>query len=84
MLDLGDVAATAEVLVNGKLAGRLVAPPWRVDVTALVHAGQNDVVIRVANTLANHYSVGIPTAYAFPAQTRSGLIGPVRLLQEGG
>jgi hypothetical protein len=81
-LDLGDVAATAEVLVNGKPAGILIAPPWRLEVTGLMQPGKNEVVIRVANTLANHYSVGIPTPYAFPAQTRSGLIGPVRLLQE--
>jgi hypothetical protein len=81
VLDLGNVAATAEVLVNGKLAGRLVVPPWRVDVTELIRNGQNDVVIRVANTLANHYSIGIPTPFLFPAQARSGLIGPLRLLQ---
>ena len=82
VLDLGDVSASAEVRVNGLLAGVLSAPPWRVEVTELVHAGTNTVAIQVANTLANHYSVGIPTPYAFPHQTRSGLLGPVRLLQE--
>jgi hypothetical protein len=74
------VAATAEVLVNGISAGVLSAPPWRVDVTELVQAGDNTLIVRVANTLANHYSVGIPTPYAFPHQTRSGLFGPVRLI----
>ncbi len=82
VLDLGEVAATAEVRVNGIRAAVLSAPPWRVDVTELLQAGRNIVVIRVANTLANHYSVGIPTPYAFERQTRSGLIGPVRLLIE--
>lgn len=81
-LALGDVAATAEVLVNGKSAGVVIAPPWRVEATGLLRAGRNDIVIRVANTLANHYSVGIPTPYAFPSQTRSGLIGPVRIIRE--
>jgi hypothetical protein len=82
LLDLGAVSATAEVRVNDKLVGTLSAPPWRVDVTEWVHHGTNTLAIHVANTLANHYSVGIPTPYAFPHQTRSGLFGPVRLLQE--
>jgi hypothetical protein len=82
VLDLGEVSATAEVRVNGIRAGVLSAPPWRVDVTELIQAGTNTVAIQVANTLANHYSVGIPTPYAFPHQTRSGLFGPVRLIQE--
>jgi hypothetical protein len=82
VLDLGDVAATAEVSVNGKPVVTLVAPPWRADITKQVHPGANMLAIRVANTLANHYSVGIPTPYAFQAQTRSGLIGPVKLLSK--
>jgi hypothetical protein len=53
-----------------------------VDVTDLVQVGRNNLTIQVANTLANHYSVGIPTPYAFPHQTRSGLFGPVRLMHE--
>lgn len=80
ILDLGDVAATAEVRVNGHSAATLIAPPWRVDLTRWVSPGDHVLEIRVANTLANHYSVGIPTPYAFPSQTRSGLMGPVRLL----
>jgi len=80
LLDLGSVAATAEVLVNGISAGVLSAPPWRVEVTELMQPGTNTVTVRVANTLANHYSVGIPSPYAFSHQTRSGLLGPVRLL----
>ncbi|HWD94314.1 MAG TPA: glycosyl hydrolase [Verrucomicrobiae bacterium] len=82
VLDVGDISASAEVRVNGILAGVLCAPPWRVDVTDFVQLGKNDLKIQVANTLANHYSVGIPTPYAFPHQTRSGLFGPVRLLHE--
>jgi hypothetical protein len=80
-LDLGDLAATAEVRWNGISVGVLTVPPWRVDVTEFIQPGVNTVSIQVANTLANHYSVGIPTPYAFPHQTRSGLFGPVRLIQ---
>ena len=80
VLDLGSVFATAAVWVNGKQAGVCIAPPWRVDVTPFVRSGENLIEIQVANTLANHYSVGIPSLYVFPGQTRSGLSGPVRLL----
>jgi hypothetical protein len=82
VVDLGDVSATAEVRVNGLRAGVLSAPPWRVEVTDLVQVGRNTLAIQVANTLANHYSAGIPSPYAFPHQTRSGLFGPVQLIHE--
>jgi hypothetical protein len=79
-LDLGRVAASAEVIINGKSAGIKVAPPWRVDLTTLVKEGQNRIEILVCNTLANHY-VTIPTHYR--GSTVSGLIGPVHIeLQE--
>ena len=70
------------MLINGVSAGILSAPPWRVDVTKLVESGTNKLKIQVANTLANHYHTGIPTPYAFLHQTRSGLLGPVRLIHE--
>jgi hypothetical protein len=79
-LDLGKVNATAEVKVNGQSAATLIAPPWTCDLTPFLHPGENELSITVANTLANHYSVGIPTPYAFPHQTPSGLFGPVTLI----
>lgn len=78
-LDLGRVSATAEVRVNGSLVATLIAPPWRCDLTPFLRAGSNELCVTVANTLANQYSVGIPTPYAFPEQTPSGLFGPVTL-----
>ena len=81
VLDLGDVSATAEIRINGHPAATLVAPPWRADITEHVRTGVNTASICVANTLANHYSVGIPSPYAFPTQTKSGLFGPVRVLR---
>jgi alpha-L-rhamnosidase len=79
-LDLGALSATAEVKVNGQSAGILIAPPWTCDLTRFLHPGENELSITVANTLANHYSVGIPTPYAFVNQTPSGLFGPVILV----
>lgn len=77
MLDLGDVVATAEVRINGKTAGVLVSPPWKLDLSAQVREGENRLEILVYNTLANHY-VTIPTRYRGDS-LKSGLVGPVKL-----
>jgi len=79
-LDLGSVVASAEVRVNGKPAGIKVAPPWTLDITDLVKAGENRIEVLVCNTLANHY-VTIPTHYR--GQTVAGLLGPVALQVTG-
>ncbi len=79
VLDLGDVAVTAEVRVNGRKAGQVTAPPWRVRIDDLVREGENTIEIRVANTLANHYETYTPTRFVFEGQTKSGLLGPVRI-----
>jgi hypothetical protein len=76
LLDLGRVTASAEVHVNGQLAGIRIAPPWRIDISQYVRAGDNRLEILVYNTLANHYRT-IPTWYQGPPE--SGLLGPVRV-----
>jgi hypothetical protein len=76
VLDLGKVVATAEVRVNGAIAGIRVAPPYRVDIGSQVKAGPNRIEILVFNTLANHY-LTIPTRYR--GELTSGLLGPVSL-----
>jgi hypothetical protein len=76
VLDLGRVVATAEVRVNGKLSGIRVAPPWTVDVSRQLRAGENRIEVLVYNTLANHY-LTIPTRYR--GDLTSGLLGPVAL-----
>jgi len=80
VLDLGGISASAEVHVNGKLAGIRVAPPWRIDVSDLIRAGENRIEVLVYNTLANHYGT-IPTRYR--GSPVSGLLGPVRIVHEG-
>jgi hypothetical protein len=75
-LDLGEVVATAEVLVNGRVTGIRVAPPWIVDITEYVKVGENRIEVLVYNTLANQY-LTVPTRYR--RSIRSGLIGPVRI-----
>lgn len=79
ILDLGKVATSARVTVNGKDAGTRLAPPYRFDVASLLKPGENKVEVRVANTSANYY-LTTPTVYG--GDTTSGLIGPVRLLSK--
>ena len=76
VLDLGNVVASAEVHVNGQLAGIRVAPPWKVDISPYLTQGDNRIEILIYNTLANHY-LTIPTRYR--GSPTSGLLGPVRL-----
>ena len=76
MLNLGNVAATAEVHVNGTKAGLRLTPPWTVDISTLVRPGENRIEILIYNTLANHYGT-IPTHYQ--GSNVSGLLGPVTI-----
>jgi len=76
VLDLGSVAASAEVRVNGRQAGIRMAPPWRLDVSKLVRPGENRIEVLVYNTLANYYTT-VPTRYG--GSPVSGLLGPVRI-----
>ena len=77
MLDLGKVAGTAEVQVNGKSVAVKVAPPWMVDVTGFLKKGENKVEVLVYNSLANHYQT-VPSNYR--GNPVSGLLGPVQLI----
>jgi hypothetical protein len=52
-LELGDLAEIAEVTLNGKRLGLAWLPPYRLDISGAVHAGANQLVIRVANLWAN-------------------------------
>ena len=52
-LDLGHVRFVAEVYVNGRSAGILWKPPFRVDITDAVRPGRNELVIEVGNTWSN-------------------------------
>ena len=78
LLDLGQVSTTAEVHVNGKPSGVKMARPFRFDITPLVKEGENQIQVKVVNTLANHMST-YPTNYVYEGQTVSGLLGPVKL-----
>jgi hypothetical protein len=52
-LDLGRVCVIAEVVLNGHDLGVLWKPPFIVDVTNVVTAGNNDLEIRIVNLWPN-------------------------------
>jgi hypothetical protein len=47
------IREAAIVFINGKRAGALWHPPYRLDITAYVHPGENKLEIRVYNTAIN-------------------------------
>jgi hypothetical protein len=84
--------------VNGQRAGSLWHPPYRIDITSLVHAGDNRIEVRVYNTAINLLAGQPPHDYSalyakygkrFEPQDMenlkpipSGLFGPIRLLRK--
>jgi hypothetical protein len=80
LMDLGKVGSTCEIHLNSHKAGTLIAPPYSLDITDYIQAGENLLEILVYNTLANHYQT-IPTPDAYKEPTASGLLGPVKIIQ---
>jgi hypothetical protein len=78
-LRLGELRGSVEVLVNGRSAALLFCRPWSADMTGLLAEGENDIVVRVYNTLAPYLHAVSPTRFVFPSQLVSGLRGPVEL-----
>lgn len=64
VFDLGEVAVSAAVTVNGTRVGSGFRRPFAFDVTDAVESGENDLEVVVANTLANHFDAETPKRYA--------------------
>jgi alpha-L-rhamnosidase len=56
LLDLGKTCDVASVAVNGKPTGTVFEIPFQVEVTGLVHIGENELVVKVANRAENAIS----------------------------
>ena len=92
------IQAAGLVVINGKSAGALWHPPYRLDVSKLLKPGVNRIEIRVYNTALNAWSALPPRDYApliakygdkfqmqdlnLVAPVSSGLFGPVQLVTE--
>lgn len=93
-IDLGDVRNLAEVAINGQDLGQVWHTPFRVDATAALHPGENEIAIEVTNSWVNRLvgdeqpgAVRITFADEKPYNSSSplqpsGLLGPVCLIQE--
>jgi hypothetical protein len=86
LLDLGDVKDVAEISINGEPGPVLLLRPYRADVTAMLHAGENTLQVTVVNTQYNALSARGADRNFIPGPTDtanslmpSGLMGPVRL-----
>ena len=53
VLDLGEVAVLAKLRVNGIDAGTLWCEPFRADISAFLHPGENGLEVKVVNLLYN-------------------------------
>ncbi|OOQ61203.1 glycosyl hydrolase [Mucilaginibacter pedocola] len=91
VIDLGLARSIAKVYVNGKEMGGVWTPPYRVDISKAVKAGENKLEVKVVNNWVNRLvgdskmPVGTrPTQviYGPDANTglqQSGLLGPVKI-----
>jgi hypothetical protein len=90
------VRDAALVRVNGKDAGAVWMPPWRLDVTSLLRPGKNEVEVVVMNTAINALSARPASKRLLELRygarfkeedwdklqpTPSGLLGPVTLVR---
>jgi hypothetical protein len=94
------VQAAALVTINGRLAGALWHPPYRLDISKLLKPGVNHIEIDVYNTALNAWSALPPHDYKpliakygdkfqmqdlnLVAPISSGLLGPVQLVTTEG
>lgn len=78
VLDLGRVRGSVAVVLDGEPVGEAFCAPYRF---ALHGAAGRTVRVEVTvnNTLAPYLAEATPTAWAFPYQLSSGLLGPVTL-----
>jgi hypothetical protein len=89
-LDLGKVYFTAEVIINGKPAGKRIFAPYQLDITSFVRAGANQLSVRVTPTQLNSFIGkgirGDAHYRQFKSKTdqlmSAGLEGPVRILEK--
>jgi hypothetical protein len=93
ILDLGLARAIAKVKINGIAVGGAWTPPYQLDITRALKAGENTIEVNVVNTWVNRL-IGdnkLPeaerkvTAQVVPNISKgvqsSGLLGPVKVLQ---
>ena len=61
-LDFEKITDVGKVWINGKLAGSMWKPPYRLEITELLKVGKNKIEVKVGNTWANRalYDATLP------------------------
>jgi hypothetical protein len=72
-LDLGRISKTAEVWLNGHYLGILWAKPFRCEITGELSAGNNELIVKVANTWSNRLTGDAITGNKFTNTNITGL-----------
>lgn len=92
-LDLGTVHEVASIRLNGRLLATVWKPPYRIEITGSLKEGLNQLSVEVANLWVNRLiGDAQPGAHAYTLTSgptylpdaplrRSGLLGPVRILE---
>lgn len=78
VLDLGRVRGSVSVDLDGECVGEAFCPPYRFELPGAARRLVR-LEVTVNNTLAPYLAEATPTAWAFPSQLSSGLMGPVTL-----
>jgi hypothetical protein len=88
-IDLGKVFFTAEVVINGKPAGKRINAPYSLNINNLLRKGENTIEVRVTpgqlNGFIGETAKGDKRFNAFKSNTglmSSGLVGPVVLYKK--
>ncbi len=92
-IDLGEVANVAEVFVNGKSMGVAWKTPFKLNISDVLTAGENELEIKVTNLWVNRLvgdeQPGVTETYSYTgwnffnensSLVESGLLGPIKLL----
>jgi hypothetical protein len=72
LLRMEKPADMAEIIINGKQAAVLPWEPWEADITQFVISGENEVEIRVTNSMANVLNM---------TPKESGILGKVEIVE---
>lgn len=86
-IDLGAVCFTAEVMINGKPAGKRLWAPYQLDITSFLKTGNNKIEVHITPTSRNEFigeAMKGNSKYAqYKGQEKTlmpaGLIGPVSI-----
>ena len=81
-LDLGKVEHYVEVFVNGRLTDTLLWPPYELEITDYLEEGENELVLVVANSIANRFAWDVWGTRGTARAEPSGILGPACLWLE--